>query len=56
MKLKSILLAIIATVLLSGCETYKKQAWTPDSLNYTYARDRKTGDECDYFGVGWSLK
>lgn len=48
---------------MTGCETahdagdfYKKQAWTPDSFNYTLERDRNTGDLADYFGLSWSLK
>lgn len=39
-----------------GCETYKRQAWTPDGFNYTVSRDRKTGDQTDYFGATWNLK
>ena len=54
-----ILLALLA-LTMTGCagfqEAYKKQPWTPDSVNYTLQRDRKTGDMSDYWGASWSLK
>lgn len=63
MKTKLILLASLCLLAMTGCETahdagdfYKKQAWTPDSFNYTLERDRNTGDLADYFGLSWSLK
>lgn len=50
------LLLLAALFFCAGCETYKKQAWTPDGLNYTLQRDRKTGEMSDYVGLSWSLK
>ena len=50
-------IALTAAVLLgNGCATYSKQAWTPDSLNYTISRDRVTGELVDYVGLTWDLK
>jgi len=58
--MKLLLLAIIAATALTGCtgfrEGYKKQSWTPDGFNYTLSRDRRSGDQTDYFGLNWSLK
>lgn len=59
MKKTLALLALLVTVG-AGCQSmkdaYKSQGWTPDSLNYTLQRDRKTGEQSDYFGLSWSLK
>jgi hypothetical protein len=55
--MKRIVTIIACSVLLSGCESYKKTGpWAPDGLNYTLSRDRHNGDQTDYFGVSWSLK
>lgn len=60
MKLTILLLAAIAVITLTGCQTarqaYKDSPITPDGFNYTAARDRATGDWCDYWGLSWSLK
>lgn len=56
MKKKLILLAGLAIIALTGCQTCREQAWTPDSFNYTLQRDRMTGDVSDYFGLSWNLK
>lgn len=48
-------IALVA-IILSGCETYKKQVWTPDSFSYTLQRDREDGAISDYFGLSWNLK
>ncbi len=42
--------------LLSGCEMYSRNRWTPDGFSYTVERDRRTGDQADYFGLNWNLK
>lgn len=54
--MKKLALAVACLLCLTGCETYKRQVWTPDGFNYTLSRDRQTGDLTDYFGVTWNLK
>lgn len=54
--LEVLLLMIVLIIITSGCETYKKMSWTPDSINYTISRDRQTGELVDYFGISWTLK
>lgn len=57
---KTLLLILAVIPLLTGCagfkEKYQAQWWTPESFNYTLQRDRKTGEQSDYFGLSWSLK
>lgn len=60
-KVTRLFLLVACVTLLSGCagvhEKYKESGWyAPDSFNYTLQRDRRTGDQSDYFGLGWSLK
>ncbi len=50
------LLSLSLILLVTGCAAYKRCALTPDSVNYTLSRDRKTGDLTDYFGTSWNLK
>lgn len=54
--MKPLLLLLLAVCGCGGCETYSKQGWTPDGINYTLQRDRDTGAMSDYFGLSWSLK
>lgn len=51
-----VMILLACVCFLTGCETYKHQAWTPDGFNYTISRDRQTGELVDYFGVSWQLK
>lgn len=55
-KTKKLLAALFLAIFASGCETYKQQVWTPDSLNYTIQRDREDGAISDYWGLSWNLK
>lgn len=43
-------------LLLTGCETYDKSRYTPDSFNYTYATDRNLKPDGHWFGLSWTLK
>lgn len=55
MKLR-LLIAVIP--LLCGCSgVYTKtpaQMFCPAGASYTYARERITGVETDYFGISWN--
>lgn len=53
---KIILLLALLALITTGCQTYKESRWTPEGFNYTLQRDRKTGDQSDYFGLSWNLK
>ncbi len=48
--------AVCSITLLTGCEMYSRNRWTPDGFSYTVERDRHTGDQADYFGLNWNLK
>lgn len=54
--MKKKLSILVMAIGLTGCTTYKNQVWTPDSFNYTLARDRVSGEISDYWGLSWNLK
>ncbi len=54
--MKRLCIAMILIPFLVGCAAYSRSRWTPDGFNYTVSRDRRTGDQTDYFGVSWNLK
>lgn len=52
----TLLLLSIAT-MLTGCETYNRQCWTPDGFSYTFAADHDGMKPAQhYFGLNWNLK
>jgi hypothetical protein len=51
-----IVAAILVATALTGCAAWKASPWTPDGFSYTVERDRRTGEQADYFGLNWNLK